>query len=97
VIARICDGTSATNAQPSTSSSRCTALAGDRLGAAARPPDRDPRERPGRAVLGGGAEGDRSSSSSPTRSTCRCCSCTTRPATWSARSTSRAASSSTAR
>ena len=30
------------------------------------------------------------------RSTLRCCSCTTRPATWSARSTSRAASSSTA-
>ena len=38
-----------------------------------------------------------SSSSSPTRSTPRCCSCTTRPATWSARSTSRAGSSSTAR
>ena len=39
----------------------------------------------------------RSSSSSPTRSTPRCCSCRTPPATWSARSTSRAASSSTAR
>ena len=39
----------------------------------------------------------RSSSSSPTRPTPRCCSCTTRPATWSARTTSRAASSSTAR
>ena len=39
----------------------------------------------------------RSSSSSPTRSTPRCCSCTTPPATWSARSTSRAGSSSTAR
>ena len=39
----------------------------------------------------------RSSSSSPTRSTARCCSCTTPPATWSGRSTSRAASSSTAR
>ena len=38
-----------------------------------------------------------SSSSSPTRSTPRCCSCTTPPATWSARSTSRAGSSSTAR
>ena len=39
----------------------------------------------------------RSSSSSPTSATSRCCSCTTRPASWSARSTSRAASSSTAR
>ena len=39
----------------------------------------------------------RSSSSWPTRRTPRCCSCTTPPATWSARSTSRAASSSTAR
>ena len=38
----------------------------------------------------------RSSSSWPTRSTYPCCSCTTPPATWSARSTSRAASSSTA-
>ena len=34
---------------------------------------------------------------SPTRSTYPCCSCTTPPATWSVRSTSRAASSSTAR
>ena len=33
-------------------------LAGDRLGAAARPPDRHPRQRPGRAVQRGGAEGD---------------------------------------
>ena len=38
-----------------------------------------------------------SSSSSPTSATSRSCSCTTPPATWSARSTSRAASSSTAR
>ena len=33
-------------------------LAGHRLGAAPRPPDRHPRQRPGRAVLRGGAEGD---------------------------------------
>ena len=33
-------------------------LARHRLGAAARPPDRHPRQRPGRAVLRGGAEGD---------------------------------------
>jgi len=38
----------------------------------------------------------RSSSNWRTRATPRCCSCTTPPATWSARSTSRAASSSTA-
>ena len=72
-------------------------VAGHRLGQAARPSDRHPRQRPGRAVQRGGAEGRPSSSSSPTRSTPRCCSCTTPPATWSARSTSRAASSSTAR
>ena len=73
------------------------ALAGDRLGAAARPPDRHPRQRAGRAVLRRRPRRPRSSSSSPTRSTYPCCSCTTPPATWSARSTSRAASSSTAR
>ena len=33
-------------------------VAGHRLGAAARPPDRHPRQRPGRAVQRGGAEGD---------------------------------------
>ena len=42
-------------------------------------------------------EGHRSSSSWPTRPTRRWCSCRTPPATWSARSTSRAASSRTAR
>ena len=72
-------------------------VAGHRLGAAARPPDRHPRQRPGRAVQRGGAEGDPvHPAGQPDRHT-RCCSCTTPPATWSARSTSRAASSSTAR
>ena len=72
-------------------------LAGDRLGAAPRPPDRHPRQRAGRAVLRGGPEGHAvHPARQPDRRT-RCCSCTTPPATWSARSTSRAASSSTAR
>ena len=50
-----------------------------------RLPGRDPRQRTGRAVQRGGAEGQRSSSSSPTRPTRRWCSCRTPPATWSAR------------
>ena len=50
-----------------------------------------------RAVQRGGQEGDASSSSWPTRPTPRCSSCRTPPATWSAPSTSRAGSSSTAR
>ena len=71
-------------------------LAGHRLGEDPRPPDRHPGQRPGGAVLRGGAEGDPvHPAGQPGRRT-RCCSCTTRPATWSARSTSRAGSSSTA-
>ena len=69
--------------------------AGVRLGPHPRLPGRHPgqqrhpvqRDRPTRA---------RSSSSSATRSTCRCCSCRTSPASWSARSTSKRASSRTA-
>ena len=59
VIARICDGVSATNgAGLRRVQAALRLVAGHRLGAAARPADRHPRQRPGRAVQRGGAEGD---------------------------------------
>ena len=98
VIARVCDGAGPGNeVAVRRVQAALRTVAGDRLGAAARPPDRHPRQRAGRAVLRRRPRRPRSSSSWPTRSTYPCCSCTTPPATWSARSTSRAASSSTAR
>ena len=102
VIVRIVDGTrlghrGGATADRSTSSSRSTAPRWSPAGrsctatrSASSPTRRaccSPRRRRRR----------RSSSSSPTSRTPRCSSCTTPPATWSARTTSRAGSSSTAR
>ena len=58
VIARICDGSRPSNGVGVRRVQAALRLvAGDRLGADPRPPDRHPRQRPGRAVLRGGAEG----------------------------------------
>ena len=97
VIALVCDGVSANNGRSSTSSSRST---GRRWSPAGRgcTATRSASSPTPRACCSARRRRRRPSSSSwPTRSTYPCCSCTTPPATWSARSTSRAGSSSTAR
>ena len=70
---------------------------GHRLGRPARLPDRHPRQRQGRAVQRGGAEGRAVHPARQPVPHSRWSSCRTPPATWSARTTSRAASSSTVR
>ena len=72
-------------------------LAGDRVGAGARIPGRGAGQPPGRAVQRGGQEGQRVHPAGQLRPTRRWYSCRTRPGTWSAPATSRAASSRTAR
>ena len=98
VIVRIVDGTSAHNGRPF---DEFKPLYGTSLvtgwAQLHGQPDRHPRQRPGGAVLRGGAEGDAVHPARQPEPTPRCSSCTTPPATWSARTTSRAGSSSTAR
>ena len=69
--------------------------AGHRLRAPPRLPGRHRRQQR-RALLRVGAQGARTSSSSAASAACRCSSCRTSPASWSARSTSTAASPRTA-
>ncbi len=72
-------------------------LADHRLGVDPRLPRRDHRQRPGRAVQRRGAEGGAVHPAGQPEGRAAACSCTTPPATWWARTTSRAGSSSTAR
>ena len=91
VLARVVDGSGVRRVQAAVRHQP-----GDRLGPRPRLPGRGAGQRPGRAVQRGGQEGQPSSSCWPTRPTRRWCSCRTRPGTWSAPATSRAASSRTA-
>ena len=65
-------------------------LAGDRMGHAVRLPDRHPCQRTAGCCSARSRRRRPSSSSWPTAPTRHCCSCTTRPATWSARPTRKA-------
>ncbi len=92
VIARIVDGSEFDEFKPLYGASLVTGWA--RLHGY---PVGHPGQRARRAVQRGGAEGHPVHPAGQPVRALRCSSCRTRPATWSARSTSRAASSSTAR
>ena len=92
VLARVVDGSALRRAQAGVRD-----LAGHRLGVDPRLPGGRAGQRPRRALRRGGAEGDPVHPAGQRRPTPRWSSCRTPPATWSAPSTSRAASSGTAR
>ena len=85
VIARIVDGSEFDEFKPLYGSSLVTGWAD-----AVRLSDRHPGQPPRRAVQRGVAEGHPVHPAGQPRPTRHCCSCTTRPATWSARSTRKA-------